>query len=69
MNFPTFQKCVTELLDLYKNEEAREEICQNSQGEIKGNANWSYIMLVVHQLVLDVRIIYQYLCKILFSHF
>ncbi|XP_012222718.1 serine-protein kinase ATM isoform X2 [Linepithema humile] len=41
------------LLDLYQNDEALKEICQNSQGEAKGNANWSCIVHIVHKLVLD----------------
>jgi len=45
---------VAELLDLYQNDDALKEICQNTEQKI-GIVNWSHIMHTAHKLILDVR--------------
>ncbi|XP_011642127.1 serine-protein kinase ATM isoform X1 [Pogonomyrmex barbatus] len=47
------KKCVTELLALYQDEEAIMEICQNTKKNDIGKANWPYIMLTIHKLIID----------------
>ncbi|XP_078038484.1 serine/threonine-protein kinase tefu [Augochlora pura] len=47
------KKSVIELLELYENEEAVNEICKNSQKNIQGVVNWSYIIQIVHKIVLN----------------
>ncbi|XP_011860130.1 PREDICTED: serine-protein kinase ATM isoform X2 [Vollenhovia emeryi] len=47
------RRCVTELLDLYQNDDAVGEICQNTERKALGKANWSSIIFTAHQLVLD----------------
>ncbi|XP_031830612.1 serine/threonine-protein kinase tefu isoform X2 [Nomia melanderi] len=46
------RKCVNELLELYENKEAINEICRNTEQEIQGVVNWSYIIHAVHKIVL-----------------
>ncbi|XP_076632451.1 serine/threonine-protein kinase tefu isoform X1 [Colletes latitarsis] len=47
------RKCVVELLELYENQEAIDEICKNMEENVQGVANWSYIMHTVHKLLLN----------------
>ncbi|XP_076381605.1 serine/threonine-protein kinase tefu isoform X2 [Megalopta genalis] len=47
------KKSVIELLELYENEEAVNEICINSEKNIQGVVNWSYIIHIVHKIVLN----------------
>ncbi|OAD57559.1 Serine-protein kinase ATM [Eufriesea mexicana] len=46
------KKCVLELLELYENEEAILEICKNTGNSTQDILNWSYIMRVVHRILL-----------------
>ncbi|XP_070172770.1 serine-protein kinase ATM [Polyergus mexicanus] len=47
------KKCVIELLDLYRNDDALNEIHENTERKAPGNVNWLYIMLTAHKLILD----------------
>ncbi|XP_029040439.2 serine-protein kinase ATM [Osmia bicornis bicornis] len=47
------RKCVTELLELYENKEAVDEICTNTQLNKQGVINWSYIVHIVHQILFN----------------
>jgi len=49
------QRCVSELLDLYQNDDVLTEICQNTERKVAGKVNWPCIILTVHKLVTDVR--------------
>ncbi|XP_019882077.2 serine-protein kinase ATM isoform X2 [Camponotus floridanus] len=44
---------VAELLDLYRNDDALNEIYENTEKKVPGNINWPYIIHTVHQLILD----------------
>ncbi|EZA54785.1 Serine-protein kinase ATM [Ooceraea biroi] len=46
------RKCVTDLLDVYHNDDALKEVCQNTERKT-GIVSWSHIMHVAHKLVLD----------------
>ncbi|KAL0100932.1 hypothetical protein PUN28_019367 [Cardiocondyla obscurior] len=45
------KKCVTELLDLYQNEDAIREICKNTETKAPGRANWLNIICTAHKLI------------------
>ncbi|XP_020292169.1 serine-protein kinase ATM isoform X3 [Pseudomyrmex gracilis] len=47
------KRCVTELLELYRNEDAVKEICLSSGRDDSRHISWSYILLTVHKLVVD----------------
>ncbi|XP_076752966.1 serine/threonine-protein kinase tefu isoform X2 [Xylocopa sonorina] len=47
------KKCVTNLLELYQNEEAIKEISKNSEKNTQNVINWSYIVHVTHKLVIN----------------
>ncbi|XP_076687337.1 serine/threonine-protein kinase tefu isoform X2 [Andrena cerasifolii] len=47
------RKSVIELLELYENEEALNAICKSTEQNVKGVVNWSYIIHVVHNLLLN----------------
>ncbi|XP_076280983.1 serine/threonine-protein kinase tefu isoform X5 [Lasioglossum baleicum] len=47
------KKCVLDLLELYENQEALNEICINSEQNVQGVINWSYIIHTVHKVVLN----------------
>ncbi|KZC09469.1 Serine-protein kinase ATM [Dufourea novaeangliae] len=47
------KKCAFELLSLYENQEAINEICRNTEQNVQGTVNWSYIIHTVHKLLLD----------------
>ncbi|XP_076661502.1 serine/threonine-protein kinase tefu isoform X2 [Halictus rubicundus] len=47
------KKCVVDLLELYENQEALNEICINSEKNVQGVVNWSYIIHIVHKIVLN----------------
>ncbi|XP_024884976.1 serine-protein kinase ATM [Temnothorax curvispinosus] len=47
------KKCVNELLDLYQDDDAIREICQNTERKASGRANWSSIIHTAHKLVID----------------
>ncbi|EGI58185.1 Serine-protein kinase ATM, partial [Acromyrmex echinatior] len=44
---------VSELKDLYQNDDALTEICQNTKSKASGKANWHCIISTVHKLVTD----------------
>ncbi|XP_076247506.1 serine/threonine-protein kinase tefu [Calliopsis andreniformis] len=47
------RKCVVEFLELYENQEAINEICKNTENNIQGIVNWSYIIHTVHKVLLN----------------
>lgn len=47
------RKCVLDLLDIYENEEAIVEICRNTEKKTQNIINWSYILHVVHKILLN----------------
>ncbi|XP_053981121.1 serine-protein kinase ATM isoform X1 [Hylaeus volcanicus] len=47
------RKCVVELLELYENEEAVNEIHRSTEQNVKGVVNWSYIVHTVHKLLIN----------------
>ncbi|KYQ49759.1 Serine-protein kinase ATM, partial [Trachymyrmex zeteki] len=48
-----FQKFVSELEDLYKNDDTLIEICQNTESKASGKANWYCIISTVHKIITD----------------
>ncbi|CAK9801500.1 Serine-protein kinase ATM [Anthophora quadrimaculata] len=47
------RKCVLELLELFENKEIIEEICKSTENSSQGVANWSYIIHIVHKILLN----------------
>ncbi|KAG7199579.1 hypothetical protein KM043_014186 [Ampulex compressa] len=47
------RKCIAELSELYENQEAVKEICENSEKNKQNIVDWSYIMHTVHKLLLN----------------
>ncbi|XP_011154175.2 serine-protein kinase ATM [Harpegnathos saltator] len=47
------KKCVTQLLDLYQNEDALKEICQHTEQGTCKFVNWCYIIHTAHKLALN----------------
>ncbi|KAL6424274.1 hypothetical protein ACFW04_009833 [Cataglyphis niger] len=47
------KKCVTELLDLYRNDDVLNEIHENTEKKSPGSVTWLCIMLTAHKLILS----------------
>ncbi|XP_076172316.1 serine/threonine-protein kinase tefu isoform X2 [Ptiloglossa arizonensis] len=52
-NITDKRKCVIELLELYENQEAVNEVCRNTEHNVQGVVNWSYILHTVHKILLN----------------
>ncbi|KYM98451.1 Serine-protein kinase ATM [Cyphomyrmex costatus] len=47
------KKFVSELKDLYQNDDVLIEICQNTESKVSGKVNWHCIISIVHKLITD----------------
>ncbi|XP_012534493.1 serine-protein kinase ATM isoform X2 [Monomorium pharaonis] len=47
------RRCISELLDLYQNDDVLQEICQNTERKAQGKANWPYLIYTAHKLITE----------------